>query len=1320
MKKIIQLMACMLLISTMTFAHVVKFQVDMTGKTISPNGVHIAGDFQAAAGFPANWNPATTPLINRGNGIYDVTVNIPSGNYQYKFINGNAWNPGGQDESVPSACAQGGNRFVNITAATTIPVVCFGQCAACPTQTYSVTFKVDMSTQTVGPNGVNLAGNFQGWNSTATPMSNQGSGIWAVTVPNIAGNIEYKFVNGSTGWESVPGTCAQNGNRFATINATTTQPTVCFAQCAACPAQTYSVTFKVDMTGKTVSPNGVHLAGSFQNWDPAATIMTNQGNGIWSKTVSGLSGAIEYKFINGMTWADEEVIPAGAACLLPTTSNRFTTVNATTTLPTVCFADCAACVPQTYAVTFQVDMTGQTVSPNGVHLAGNFQGWLPNTTPMTNQGNGIWSVTVPNLGGNIQYKFINNNSWMPLGSDETVPVACAIPMGGNRFTTVTATTTLPLVCYGQCVACPPTYAVTFKVDMTGKTISPAGVHLAGSFQNWDPAATLMTPEGNGIYAVTVPKVPAGVIEYKFINGDNWTNMLEETVPAACAQNTNRFTTISAASTLPTVCFGECTACAIIASISVKNVTCYAGNNGEATVSISGGSGCTPSYLWSNGQTTTTATNLSAGNHSVSISCGLLNSSAATTVSQPTEIVLSNPTTTSLTCIANGTATILANGGTGALAYLWSNNATAPIISANLAGTYSVTVTDANACTKKADLVIADNKKAPNVQITNSNTALSCKVPTIVLNCLATGTNLKYEWTGTNVISGGNTANATIGAGGFYNVLVTDLDNGCNNSSPINATQDFVKPSFSVTGDTAICSIDTTVLSVSDVFPSFVWSNGATTQSIKIATIGNYTVTVTAANGCTKAITKSVIASPQPVVNIATPDSLKCNTPSINLNATSSIQLASAVWSGQNNYKADSLNAKITQSGTYNLLAISQEGCRQNFSTQVFSKTKIENVTITEKGAICTGQKDTLTATPNLGNYIWSNGSTTNSTIANQAGVYFVTITNGSGCQVIVDYTVLATSDPVVTAGNDLKICEGVDATLKATSSDATDFLWLNNGIFNAAGATTTIAKIKAGEAGNYYVVAKNAAGCLAADTVNVSVSPFMAIAFATTLDCDNKAVLSSTVTGGIPAYSYLWTNGSTTQNVTEIKAPATVTLTITDSYACNVVNSVSITPTPPMSFGASVKNITDASAGSIILSVFGGTAPYIYAWSNAASTKDLLDLTTVGTYCVTVTDANGCKKTTCFDIKSTISTLDKTLDNAIAIFPNPTSDLINIQLNIAVELSNIQLLDYTGKLMATYKGDTRQINVGALRDGIYFIKCSTKESAVLKKIIVLK
>jgi hypothetical protein len=524
----------------------VTFRVDMTGKTVSANGVYIAGSFQG-------WSPNTTALTNQGNGIWSVTIpNVTLGAHDYKFLNGNTW---GTDESVPTACATNGNRTAVITGTQTLPTVCFAQCAACPTTTYSVTFKVDMTGQTVGANGVHIAGSFQNWDPSTTALTNTGGNIWEVTIPNIAGAISYKFVNGNA-WgsdEFVPAGCATGGNRSATITATTVLPTVCYNLCTACPAVTYSLTFQVDMTGQTVSPNGVRVAGSFQGWNPATTALTNQGGNIWSATVAGIPpGPIEYKFINGNAWGGEELVPAACA----TNGNRTRTVASNATLPMMCFAQCAACPAVTYNVTFRVDMTGKTVSPNGVCVAGNFQNWSAGTTPLTNQGNGIWSATVGFITGPIEYKFINGNVW---AGEETVAAACAT--NGNRTATISANTTMPTVCFAECAACPAvTYSAVFQVDMTGKTVSPNGVYVAGSFQGWSSTNTPLANMGAGVWATTVTGL-VGAIEYKFINGNAWGTGLNEDITGACGTNTNRTATISANTTLPLNCFNECTACA---------------------------------------------------------------------------------------------------------------------------------------------------------------------------------------------------------------------------------------------------------------------------------------------------------------------------------------------------------------------------------------------------------------------------------------------------------------------------------------------------------------------------------------------------------------------------------------------------------------------------------------------------------------------------------------------------------------------------------------------------------------------------------------
>ena len=119
----------------------------------------------------------------------------------------------------------------------------------------------------------------------------------------------------------------------------------------------FEVTFQVDMSSQTVSPSGVHIAGSFAdanndgtidnphpNWDPSVLALTNAGNGIWSITLDLAAGSYEYKFINGNVWDITEFFPADAPCVQGTFGNRSITVaSANQILPVVCWNECAAC-----------------------------------------------------------------------------------------------------------------------------------------------------------------------------------------------------------------------------------------------------------------------------------------------------------------------------------------------------------------------------------------------------------------------------------------------------------------------------------------------------------------------------------------------------------------------------------------------------------------------------------------------------------------------------------------------------------------------------------------------------------------------------------------------------------------------------------------------------------------------------------------------------------------------------------------------------------------------------------------------------------------
>ena len=212
-------------------------------QVVGANGVHIAGSF-ASAGY-VDWDPAGIEMTDADlDDIYEVTLTLDkSTDYEFKYINGNAW---GEDELVPAACSStgfdGGNRMLSVGANNTqeIDVVCFAKCITCFPPTCEVTFKVDMQNEVVATT-VFIAGDFNAWADGA--MVNTSGTIWEATVTCDQGSVvAYKFKNGAAGWENdftgMP--CASGNNRGYTVPAAddATADLVCFNSCSACPATT--------------------------------------------------------------------------------------------------------------------------------------------------------------------------------------------------------------------------------------------------------------------------------------------------------------------------------------------------------------------------------------------------------------------------------------------------------------------------------------------------------------------------------------------------------------------------------------------------------------------------------------------------------------------------------------------------------------------------------------------------------------------------------------------------------------------------------------------------------------------------------------------------------------------------------------------------------------------------------------------------------------------------------------------------------------------------------------------------------------------------
>lgn len=471
MKKLL-LMAAALGVFTGVYAKKVKFQVDMTGQTVGANGVHIAGDFQKAAGAPDNWQPGATTMSNGGSGnIYSVMVDIPAGKfYEFKFINGNDWP---QAEGVPALNQKGhplngqsnDNRwfFIDSVANDTsvFPAVVFGGIA--PAGQFAVRLAVDMQLAgAINPNGVSVAGDIQKaggfpeWTPGATRMTNLFSNnkVYEVILYVPAGSYAYKFVNGNS-WgsdESVPSACATSNNRTIAVSNNVVVGKVCYASCSACPAAPlprYDASFIVDMANTNCDGgfDSVTVAGGrpeLTNWTTGVKL-SKMGNTTYYVAVLKLdSGEAKFKFRfhkNGNTnWEGG--------------GDRVWNLSAHDTLDLTCFGsrDVGACPskPANQKITFVVDLSDEIPDAQGrVYVMGTFQtpNWQAGAIRMSPMPNklGFYMVTVNDVcPGKFNYKFVNGDSSQTANEESFTDSSdrdCAEPNGIGGYNRVYTRTT---------------------------------------------------------------------------------------------------------------------------------------------------------------------------------------------------------------------------------------------------------------------------------------------------------------------------------------------------------------------------------------------------------------------------------------------------------------------------------------------------------------------------------------------------------------------------------------------------------------------------------------------------------------------------------------------------------------------------------------------------------------------------------------------------------------------------------------------------------------------------------------------------------------
>ncbi|MBK9012598.1 MAG: proprotein convertase P-domain-containing protein [Saprospiraceae bacterium] len=517
----------------------------------------------------------------------------------------------------------------------------------------------------------------------------------------------------------------------------------------------------------------------------------------------------------------------------------------------------------------------------------------------------------------------------------------------------------------------------------------------------------------------------------------------------------------------------------------------------------------------------------------------------------------------VTCFggSDGCAMVTASGGVGGFTYQWSNAnmSNTPSVCGLPAGPVTVSVTDLNGCEVAGSINITS---LPVIVLNVVKTDVKCKGGndgTATVTATGGAGGFTYNWSAGNTPTQNNTGGLIAG-----NVSVTVTDaNGCQafGSTVINQPATSVDAVASQT----FVSCYSENKSVATVAPSggtgpftYAWSpGGLTSQTISNISIGQYTVIVTDAGGCT---------------------------------ATDQVD--------------------VVQWQAYNLLiSVTPPTCSGNAD----------------------GQMSVVVLAGGDGNYSyqWSNGPTTDF-ITNLAGgtTYTVTVTDGQGCTGTMSRLLDDPAPMVLTITPSAAKCAGsLDgaATVSNVAGGTSPFSYQWG---PQANNQTTATASNLG-AGTYAVVVTDAGGCTISGTVDVG-EPMVITANFTTMNNEcfgyENGVAEVDVQGGVPSFTYNWSNGASTAKITDLAADSYY-LTITDANGCTTIDSVFISAPQSVDADLTVKDVScfGDRDGAITITPIGGTPPFTYSLDGQQfyGSSTLIALV-ADDYNIFIKDAEGC------------------------------------------------------------------------------------------------
>lgn len=695
--------------------------------------------------------------------------------------------------------------------------------------------------------------------------------------------------------------------------------------------------------------------------------------------------------------------------------------------------------------------------------------------------------------------------------------------------------------------------------------------------------------------------------------------------------------------------------AVTSNFNGEDISCFGACNGTANVTASGG--ITPyTYAWdaaAGSQTTASVNGLCAGTYSVNVTDA--NGCLATetvTLSEPTQMA-NVPSQTDVSCNAacDGEANTSVSGGTAGYTYQWNDpglSSTATI--SNLcAGTYDVTITDANNCTINDSYTITEPTALVLGEVTNgSNCNQDDGDATVTI--VSGDAPFTYQWDAN--AGSQTTATASNLFAGCYDVDVTDA-NGCVETLNI-CVQDLGAPTVTILTQTDVScnggSDGFAQIQVTDGTAPYTYdwedcsgnSIGQTTASALNLAAGCYSGSMVDAVGCQASVSVTIDEPTALNVAITASSDVTCfgyTDGSATVTAGGGTGPYTYLWNDVANQTT--ATASNLAPGSYQVTVTDDLGCTGTANVTIGEPIEIQ-LSTSVVDAFCATGTGSATVTVTAGGvspftYDWTPTSQTTSVATSLApGTYDVTVTDFDGCVQTTQATVGDIPPGTATIGTIEDVsCNGgsdgtIDVSMSGTGTAPYSYQWFNGQTGTALTGQTGI-QATGLPAGDYYVEVTDANGCLSTSNTGSIVEPTPVQVSSVIADarcfgsCNGTA--EALASGGSQPFTYSW-NDPLSQTTIQASGlcVGNYTVTVTDNNGCTETHDVTINQPSPITIDSTVTNANCQQAdGNACVTPSGGSGSFTYLWPDGSSNSCAANLI-AGTYIVTVTDINNCQE----------------------------------------------------------------------------------------------